>query len=270
MLSLRAEDVSFSYGNGDVLSSVSFSVEGPGTLAVLGSNGSGKSTLARLIDGLLPLRRGSITVCGIPVMDRSRIHELRKHIGIIFQDPDSQFVSPVLEEDTAFGPENFGFSGEEISLRVDSALCETGLSAFRKRSPQSLSGGEKERAQLAGILAYGPDIIMLDESFTMLDRRGREEMKALVRNFSSGKLIIFITHSADEASAADNVLLLSGGRVLSYGPAHAILQDADLLRTAGVRPPFAVCVREELARRGIDIAPAVTEAELLEALWNFA
>ena len=143
MLSLRAEDVSFSYGNGDVLSSVSFSVEGPGTLAVLGSNGSGKSTLARLIDGLLPLRRGSITVCGIPVMDRSRIHELRKHIGIIFQDPDSQFVSPVLEEDTAFGPENFGFSGEEVSLRVDSALCETGLSAFRKRSPQSLSGGEK-------------------------------------------------------------------------------------------------------------------------------
>ena len=270
MLSLRAEDVSFSYGNGDVLSSVSFSVEGPGTLAVLGSNGSGKSTLARLIDGLLPLRRGSITVCGIPVMDRSRIHELRKHIGIIFQDPDSQFVSPVLEEDTAFGPENFGFSGEEVSLRVDSALCETGLSAFRKRSPQSLSGGEKERAQLAGIIAYGPDIIMLDESFTMLDRRGKEEMKALVRNFSSGKLIIFITHSADEASAADNVLLLSGGRVLSYGPAHAILQDADLLRTAGVRPPFAVCVREELARRGIDIAPAVTEAELLEALWNFA
>ena len=270
MLSLRAEDVSFSYGYGDVLSSVSFSVEGPGTLAVLGSNGSGKSTLARLIDGLLPLRRGSITVCGIPVMDRSRIHELRKHIGIIFQDPDSQFVSPVLEEDTAFGPENFGFSGEEVSLRVDSALCETGLSAFRKRSPQSLSGGEKERAQLAGIIAYGPDIIMLDESFTMLDRRGREEMKALVRNFSSGKLIIFITHSADEASAADNVLLLSGGRVLSYGPAHAILQDADLLRTAGVRPPFAVCVREELALRGIDIAPAVTEAELLEALWNFA
>ncbi len=270
MLSLRAENVSFSYGNGDVLSSVSFSVEGPGTLAVLGSNGSGKSTLARLIDGLLPLRRGSITVCGIPVIDRSRIHELRKHIGIIFQDPDSQFVSPVLEEDTAFGPENFGFSGEEVSLRVYSALCETGLSAFRKRSPQSLSGGEKERAQLAGIIAYGPDIIMLDESFTMLDRRGREEMKALVRKFSSGKLIIFITHSADEASAADNVLLLSGGRVLSYGPAHAILQDADLLRTAGVRPPFPVRVREELARRGIDIAPAVTEAELLEALWNFA
>ena len=269
MLSLRAEDVSFSYGNGDVLSSVSFSVEGPGTLAVLGSNGSGKSTLARLIDGLLPLRRGSITVCGIPVMDRSRIHELRKHIGIIFQDPDSQFVSPVLEEDTAFGPENYGFTRAETEACVASALSVTGLSGKRRRSPQTLSGGEKERAQIAGITALSPDIVFLDEAFSMLDREGRDDMRGLAWKLTGNGILIAVTHSPDEALLYDRILLLSGGHLAADGTPREILTDTSLLRAAGVRPPFAVRVKECLAARGIDIGNVLTADDVREAVWRY-
>ena len=267
MPSIVVDNISFSYGRGDVLSSLSFRAEGSCHISILGSNGSGKSTLVRLIDGLLPLRRGDILVNGISVKDEKSIREIRKSIAIIFQDPDSQFVSPVLEEDTAFGPENYEM--ENIDQIVSRSLSAVSLSDFRKRVPQTLSGGEKERAQIAGALAVNPDIVLLDESFSMLDDAGRKEMDALVGDIWKERLIISITHSADQAINSDRVILLSGGKLIADGSPREVLCSVSLLRKADVRPPFAVRVRESLKERGISIPPILTTGELKEVLWNF-
>ena len=186
MASISVENVSFSYGKEDVLSSVSFHASGNEKIAILGSNGSGKSTLMKLLDGLLPLKRGDIKIDGRSVKDEN-IRAIRRKIGIVFQDPDSQFVSPVLEEDTAFGPENYNLS--DIPSLVRNSLTLTGLYEARKRVPQTLSGGEKERAQLAGIVAVSPEIVILDESFSMLDECGKNEMKALVESICSARFL---------------------------------------------------------------------------------
>ena len=269
MPEITAENVSFSYGERDVLSLVSFSIKGPCRVAVLGANGSGKSTLLKLMDGLLPLRRGDILIDGISVRDEASLHSLRRRIGIVFQDPDSQFVSPVLEEDTAFGPENYGFTRAETEACVASALSVTGLSGKRRRSPQTLSGGEKERAQIAGITALSPDIVFLDEAFSMLDREGRDDMRGLAWNLTGNGILIAVTHSPDEALLYDRILLLSGGHLAADGTPREILTDTSLLRAAGVRPPFAVRVKECLAARGIDIGNVLTADDVREAVWRY-
>ncbi len=266
MASISVENVSFSYGKEDVLSSVSFHASGNEKIAILGSNGSGKSTLMKLLDGLLPLKRGDIKIDGRSVKDEN-IRAIRRKIGIVFQDPDSQFVSPVLEEDTAFGPENYNLS--DIPSLVRNSLTLTGLYEARKRVPQTLSGGEKERAQLAGIVAVSPEIVILDESFSMLDECGKNEMKALVESIWKDSMILIITHSSDDALSSDRVILLSEGRIIADGDARSILSDYLLLERAGVRPPFAVRVRKALLDHGFDIPPVLTASELKGAIWNY-
>ena len=266
MPSISVENISFSYGRGDVISSVSFCAEGAARIALLGSNGSGKSTLIKLIDGLLPLKRGDIKVNGCSVKDGD-IRRIREKIGIVFQDPDSQFVSPVLEEDTAFGPENYDLP--DIAERVRKSLELAGLYEARKRMPQTLSGGEKERAQLAGILASEPEIIMLDESFTMLDEEGRKEMRTLVDTIWKDSMVITITHSADEAISADRVILLSGGRIIADGTPETVLTDYKLLEEAGIKTPLAVRLRKALEERGFKLPPLLSAEELKEAIWNY-
>ena len=266
MPSLSVENLSFSYGGEDVLSSVSFSASRAERIAILGSNGSGKTTLRKLIDGLLPLERGNIIINGISMRNRKAAREARKGIGIVFQDPDSQFVSPVLEEDIAFGPENYGYSRKRVEQIVSESLAQTGLQEFRYRIPQTLSGGEKERAQIAGTAALSPSIIILDEAFSMLDEAGRKEMLRLADSIWKDSLLLYITHSADEAVNADRVILLSDGRIAADGQPEDVLSDGNLLEKAGIRPPFAVRMRTLLAERGISIAPVLSRERLLEVL----
>lgn len=268
MLSITADDVSFSYGMEDVLSHVSFSIIGPGKTVILGANGSGKSTLMKLIDGLYPLRRGRIEVNGLSASDGNAIPSIRASVGIVFQDPDSQFVSPVLEEDTAFGPENLGLDREEVERRVSRSLELTGLSAFRLRVPQTLSGGEKERAQLSGVLALSPKVLIFDESFSMLDSVSRREVMGIVSPMRKDHLLVFITHDAEEAVDADTVIIMAKGRIIASGNPHDVLSRSDLLLSASIRPPFAVRMRDALKKRGIDAGSPLTMEELEAALWN--
>ena len=251
-----------------MLSSVSLSIDGPSFVAFLGANGSGKSTFVRLIDGLLPLKRGEITVNGMSLKDEKRLYDIRKEIGFVFQDPDSQFVSPVLEEDTAFGPENLGLDREEVERRVSRSLELTGLSAFRLRVPQTLSGGEKERAQLSGVLALSPKVLIFDESFSMLDSVSRREVMGIVSPMRKDHLLAFITHDAEEAVDADTVIIMAKGRIIASGNPHDVLSRSDLLLSASIRPPFAVRMRDALKKRGIDAGSPLTMEELEAALWN--
>ncbi len=263
---IQVDNLSFSYGSGDILSSVSFSVEQGESIAILGSNGSGKSTLVRLIDALLPLERGDVLVNGISVRDRSRNSEIRKHIGIVFQDPDSQFVSPVLEEDIAFTPENYGIPVDIVRRLVDESLEHTGLQSFRYRMPQTLSGGEKERAQIAGILPLSPDIIILDEAFSMMDRAGRQSGFSLVSSLWRNAVKILVTHSADEAMRCSRVLLLSGGKIIADDKAEYVLSSRTLLERAGVRAPFALLLQEALTEEGIEFPFVTSLGDIEEAL----
>ena len=265
MPSIAAEDISFSYGGEDVLSSVSFTIPGPGTVAVLGANGSGKSTLMKLIAGLLPLRRGRIEIDGRQVTEDNAF-SIRRSIGIVFQDPDSQFVSPVLEEDTAFGPENYGFSRSEVMSRVDRSLSLTGLQDRRRSAPQLLSGGEKERAQLAGVIAVSPDILIFDEAFSMLDLEGQRSMHDLVAALKEGRIVVSITHSAEEAALSDRVILLRRGRIAADGPSEEVLSDMDLLSSCSIRPSYALRLTSALRDAGIDARFAISDDGLKEAL----
>lgn len=261
MPEIKAENVSYSYRDTPILDGVSFALSGAMFVSVLGANGSGKSTLMKLLDALLPLSDGDIFIDGLSIKDEKNIPEIRKRIGFVFQDPDSQFVSPVLEEDIAFGPENHGFGDDEIERRVSESLSAVSLSSYRKRIPQLLSGGEKERAALAGILAIDPDIVILDEPFSMLDENGRAEMLRLTRKAFSDKLILYVTHRAEEAADSDRVIVLDSGKIIAEGePADVLYSDA--VENTSIRLPLSVRIAKKL---GLDKRP-LSDDELLEAL----
>lgn len=257
---VKAENISYEYKGKRVLSDISFDIKGPAFVSVLGANGSGKSTLMRLIDGFIMPSSGNLWVNGLSVKEPEAIPEIRHHIGFIFQDPDSQFVSPVLEEDVAFGAENLGLEDAEIEKRVHNALKVTGLEAFRTRSPFSLSGGEKERAAISGVIAYGPDILILDEPFSMLDDDGRKEMLNLVRSIASDKLVFYVTHRAEDALFSDSVMIIDSSRIIAMGSARDVLYS-DAAEKA-IRLPLAVRMAKRLR---LESKP-VTEDELEEAL----
>ena len=266
MPEIKAESVSFSYRGKRVLDDISFHLEGPSFVALLGRNGSGKSTLMRLIDGLLPLQEGNIAVDGLPLRDEASLPEIRRHIGFLFQDPDNQFVSPVLDEDVAFGPENYGLPESEVERRVRSSLERTGMLSFGKRSPHTLSGGEKEKAALSGVLALDPDILISDESLSMLDPVSHREMFSLLREAGKDSLIVMITHSAEDAAEADRVLLLSEGHIAADGKPEDVLADVPLLESAGIRPPFPVRLSSALRERGIDAGMNLSPEKLGERI----
>ena len=268
MPQIKAEDVSFSYGTKDVLSSVSLSIDGPSFVAFLGANGSGKSTFVRLIDGLLPLKRGEITVNGMSLKDEKRLYDIRKEIGFVFQDPDSQFVSPLLADDVAFGPENYGFDEKERDDSVSRSLSLTGLETYKNRLIETLSGGEKERAQLAGVIALSPSILIFDEAFAMLDGDGEEKLMDLISHFREDRIIIMITHDVLSALWADRVVLFSGGRIVKDGKPRDILCDADYLMQIGIRPTLPSVIASKMRDMGVETGCVITREDLEGLLWN--
>ncbi len=204
-------------------------------IAILGKNGSGKSTLARHLDALIPLQEGSLTIAEYNAADTENIWKIRRCTGIVFQNPDNQFVSSLLEEDVAFGCENYGLEEAETEERVSKALELTKLSDKRDRAPYSLSGGEKQRAALAGVLAMDPDVIIFDEALSMLDMNSRKELLSLISTLKQSKTIIFITHYAEEAVNADKVMIMKDGELLKEGSPEDILTDYDLLEEASIK-----------------------------------
>ena len=244
------------------LDGISLTVQRGELVAVLGHNGCGKTTLARHLNALLPMQGGELTIAGNDARDENRVWQIRKSCGMVFQNPDNQFVSSFVEEDIAFAPRNFGTPEEDIPARVQAALAEVDMAGYERRSPQLLSGGQKQRIAIAGVLAADPDIMVLDEITAMLDPQGRREVLDTVRRLhQSGKTIVMISHYIEEAVFADRVVLVHDGQKLAEGTPREMLTDLELMRRTGLTPPLVVQAYYDLLDAGVklDICPLTLE-----------
>lgn len=241
-------------------------------LAVVGPNGSGKSTLARHLNALLLPTAGQVLVDGLDTRQPENVWEIRRRVGMVFQNPDNQIVSSLVEEDVAFGAENLGLPPGEVGRRVEEALHLTGLSRFRQHPPHLLSGGQKQRLAIAGVLAMGPACLVLDEPSAMLDPAGRRElMAALVRlNRSRGVTVVLVTHFMEEAAMADRIIVLSGGRQALAGAPARVFAEADRLRELGLELPAAAEIAHGLRSRGLPVPQDILTIDVLAAHLNGA
>ena len=276
---IRTEGLGFVYDdNGSVkreaipaLDNVNISIAEGEYVAVLGHNGSGKSTFAKLLNLILTPTVGKIFIdgCDITAEDFSEddVFEIRKKIGMVFQNPDNQLVATVVEEDVAFGPENLGLPREEIRRRVTESLCLVDMQEYTHHAPHKLSGGQKQRVAIAGIIAMKPKVIIFDESTAMLDPLGRREVVGIMErlNREEGITIINITHYMEEAARADRVIVINDGRVALDGTAREVFSRTAELHSMGLESPQGVELVAELRAAGIDIAGEVLTAEECEA-----
>ncbi len=248
-------DVKFHYEGSpsNVLDGVSLSVHDGEMVSVVGHNGSGKSTLAKLINGLLLPDSGSITVSGLCTSNEKNLLPIRQKVGIIFQNPDNQLVTTIVEEDVAFGPENLGIVPAEIRSRVDRALRDVGMESYANSSSHSLSGGQKQRIAIAGMLAMEPEILIMDESTSMLDPKGRNEVLEIIDRLhrENGMTVIMITQYMEETVSSDRVVVLEHGKIRMEGTPKDVFRKADELREIGLDVPECVWLREKLNRSGI-------------------
>ena len=247
---INFENVNFSYITEDdndrrkeecVLKNFDLTIEKGSFVAVLGHNGSGKSTVAKLINGILVPQSGTVTVDGIKTDSEKNIYEIRKIVGMVFQNPDNQLVATIVEEDVAFGVENLGIPPDECRRRVDEALKTTGIYDLREKTPYKLSGGQKQRVAVAGIIAMRPQCIVLDEPTAMLDPNGRAEVMETVKrlNREEGITIVLITHYMDEAVEADRVIVLDGGEIKADGAPNEVFSYVDEMKALGLDVPQA-------------------------------
>jgi len=266
---IKIEGLHFRYTSPDgritdeVLKGIDLTVKQGEFVAVLGHNGSGKSTLAKHINAILLPTEGKVTVDGIDTADESRIFELRQTAGMVFQNPDNQIVSSVVEEDVAFALENLGVPYEEMRERVDDALKTVGMYDLRLHSPSQLSGGQKQRVAIAGVLAMRPKCLILDESTAMLDPQGRKEVLATVRrmNREQGMTVILITHYMDEAADCDRVVVMDGGSIIMDGTPEKVFSQVEKLKEAGLDVPQVTEHAHELRKAGYDISPEIINGE---------
>lgn len=267
---ISAENVHFSYdGKTEILKGITADIEKGQFVAVLGHNGSGKSTFARLINSILVPTEGKITVLGTDTSDEEKLYDIRRKVGMVFQNPDNQIVAAVVEEDVAFGLENTGVPPEEIRERVDEALKAVGMYEYRKHSPGMLSGGQKQRVAIAGIIAMCPECIVLDEPTSMLDPAGRKDVMNTIKKLcgSYGITVLLITHYMDEAVQADRVIVIDEGRVILDGVPKNVFSNVEILKKAGLDVPQVTELVFKLRKQGIDIDPDVlTEEECVNAL----
>ena len=281
---IQLKDVTFSYyvedaegnvtTNNDVdvkhsekrmaLDGVTLDIEKGSFVAIVGSNGSGKSTLAKHLNALLLPSSGEALVCGMSTADPGNTWEIRRRCGMVFQNPDNQLVSSVVEDDVAFGPENLGVDPAEIRQRVDNALNAVGMYEFRKKGPHLLSGGQKQRIAIAGVLAMQPECIVFDEPTAMLDPSGRAEILKIIRGLhEEGKTVILITHFMEEAAQADRIIVMDKGRpILDETPA-ALFAHGEKLQELNLQMPFGASMAAKLRDLGVDLPEGIITAERL-------
>ncbi len=250
---------------GNALENISLRIRSGEILAVVGHNGSGKSTLAKQLNALLLPTEGQVLVDGMDTRDEKNTLAIRQRVGMVFQNPDNQLVTTIVEEDVGFGPENLGVPPKDIRARVDAALEEVGMTAYADRASHALSGGQKQRVAIAGLLAMEPEVLVLDEATAMLDPSGREEVLSTVRrlNREKGITVIMITQYMEEAVMADRVAVMAKGRLIMDGTPREVFTERELLREHGLDAPAYVQLRDELAAAGLPIRDAVmTDEEL--------
>lgn len=263
---VKLSHIDFRYYGSEVnsLTDVSLEIKEGEWVAIIGPNGSGKSTLAKIMNGLLVPAAGQVTIKDLTI-DEETVWEARRSVGMVFQNPDNQFVGSTVEDDVAFGLENNGVPRQEMITRIEEALAEVRMSEFKDKEPARLSGGQKQRVALASILALRPDIIILDEATSMLDPNGRQEVIAAIRKIKErfNLTVISITHDLDEASFADRILMMQGGRLVQDKKPEEIFLMGEQLVAQGLDVPFSQKLKDALADRGLDVPDNYLDEEAL-------
>ena len=263
---VKLSHIDFRYYGSEVnsLTDVSLEIKEGEWVAIIGPNGSGKSTLAKIMNGLLVPAAGQVTIKDLTI-DEETVWEARRSVGMVFQNPDNQFVGSTVEDDVAFGLENNGVPRQEMISRIEEALAEVRMSEFKDKEPARLSGGQKQRVALASILALRPDVIILDEATSMLDPNGRQEVIAAIRKIKErfNLTVISITHDLDEASLADRILMMQGGRLVQDKKPEEIFLMGEQLVEQGLDVPFSQKLKDALAARGLDVPDNYLDEEAL-------
>ena len=268
---IRAERLHYSYPGDEqeTLHGIDLEIEEGSFVAVLGHNGSGKSTLAKLMDAILLPSSGKVYVDGIDTADEERLLDIRRTVGMVFQNPDNQIVANVVEDDVAFAPENLGVPSEEIRRRVDEALKTVGMYEYRLHAPHLLSGGQKQRVAIAGVLAMQPRCVVLDEPTAMLDPVGRREVVATVTRLcrEKGMTVVLITHHMSECVGADRLIVMSEGAIVADGSPREVFSQVELLRSEGLSVPATTELIYSLRQEGFDLPlEALTVGECADAV----
>lgn len=253
----------------NVIENMNLKIEKGDFVAVLGHNGCGKSTLAKLCNAILIPQSGKVLIDGIDTADEEKLYDIRRKVGMVFQNPDNQIVATIVEDDVAFGPENLGIDPKEIRERVDEALKSVGMYEFRNFEPHKLSGGQKQRVAIAGIIAMKPQCIVFDEPTAMLDPRGRKEVMktAKMLNEEYGITVVFITHYMDEAVKANRVIVMDEGRIILDGKPKEVFTHVDTLKKAQLDVPEATELTHLLIKDGVNLDKDILDIdELVKAV----
>lgn len=265
---IRVENLVFDYIKNEdgatfrAIDDVSFTVQRGSFTVVIGQNGSGKSTLAKNINGLLTPRSGTVYVDGLDVSDEKNIWDIRRKVAMVFQNPDNQIVSSIVEDDVAFGPENLGIDPAEIRQRVDNALMGVEMYDYRNKAPHLLSGGQKQRVAIAGAVAMEPECIVFDEPTAMLDPRGRKEVLDVIKKLNEkGITVLLITHFMEEAAQADKIIVMDNGKLKMTGTPEEIFLRAAELKALSLGVPPAVDMAIKLRERNIDIPEGIMDID---------
>ena len=269
MNKIEVKDLSFSYSSGEkVINHVSFSVNEGSYVSIIGHNGSGKSTLARLLIGLLAPDDGHIYICGEELTNKN-VRALRQKIGLVFQNPDNQFIGATVEDDIAFGLENRRVPREKMNEIIQKYAKEVGMDLFLDKEPSRLSGGQKQRVAIAGALALEPEILILDEANSMLDPKGKSDIKGLInemRKYNPQLTILSITHDVEEAYLSDEVIVMNGGEVAFHGKPNEVFINRDALKALHLEMPFVLDLKDKLEKENIHIKSSSID-DIAEALW---
>ena len=266
---IKFENVHFAYPGDEVesLRGIDLEIEEGSFVAVLGHNGSGKSTLAKHINAILVPDEGRVTVYGIDSADEDKIIDLRRHVGMVFQNPDNQIVANVVEDDVAFAPENLGVEPKEIRSRVDAALKLVDMYELRRHAPHLLSGGQKQRIAIAGVLAMRPEIIVLDEPTAMLDPQGRREVISTVTRLcrEKGMTVVLITHHMEECVSADRLIVMSQGCIRADGTPAEVFSKVEMMEAEGLSVPETTRLIYELNKAGAELDMGMLDIESCDA-----
>lgn len=270
---ITVNNIKYKYNIDDdhlALNDVSFSVKQGEWLSIVGPNGSGKSTLAKTLNGLIAPQEGSVQVDGLD-LTMENVWDIRQRVGMVFQNPDNQFVGATVQDDVAFGLENLGVPRPEMIERIEHALAQVGMTDFAEKEPARLSGGQKQRVAIAGIVALKPKIMILDEATSMLDPRGRQEVLQTVKEVKEREnlTVLSITHDVDEAAASDRVLVMKGGQIIDHDKPEAIFSQTKNLMSYGLDVPFPERLKQALAQENITVPDDyLTKEGLIDWLWT--